>query len=269
MIKYKSPIYENCFLPETFEELIRLISATELDEWEEPFEFVPVRFWRGQGNIEWKIDSGAFRRIQLGYKTSNYENENLIFYERRLLNHATHKGFKFHEGREISDFELLAKLQHHGAATRLVDFSRNALIGLWFCCNSQKDKTGILIGVHSHYVGGSENSNINKQYEIQIKGIQDSEHPQVYESPSVSSRISSQHGQFLYSGVSNNKYGSLQLPREPEGKLFIAITPQNKSRFLDILESVFDFRSQTLFPDLDGFGMANHFLIEPNKMSRW
>ncbi|WP_431306784.1 FRG domain-containing protein [Ewingella americana] len=31
----------------------------------------------------------------------------------------------------MADFELLAKLQHHGAATRLIDVSRNMLRHSW------------------------------------------------------------------------------------------------------------------------------------------
>ncbi len=34
----------------------------------------------------------------------------------------------FENGRTLSDFELLAKLQHHGAATRLIDVSKIFLL---------------------------------------------------------------------------------------------------------------------------------------------
>ncbi|MFD3232234.1 FRG domain-containing protein [Rahnella aceris] len=48
----------------------------------------------------------------------------------------------------MTDFELLAKFQHHGAVTRLIDVSRNMLVALWFACRSQTDKKGILLGWH-------------------------------------------------------------------------------------------------------------------------
>ena len=37
-------------------------------------------------------------------------------------------------GQQLSDLEILAELQHFGAATCLIDFSRSALVALWFAC---------------------------------------------------------------------------------------------------------------------------------------
>ena len=39
--------------------------------------------------------------------------------------------------RQLSDLELLAELQHFGAATCLIDFSRSALVALWFACQTR------------------------------------------------------------------------------------------------------------------------------------
>ncbi len=33
---------------------------------------------------------------------------------------------------------MLAELQHHGAATSLIDFTKSALIALWFACQDKK-----------------------------------------------------------------------------------------------------------------------------------
>ena len=38
------------------------------------------------------------------------------------------------DGHVLSDLELLSNLQHYGAATCLIDFTRNPLIALWFAC---------------------------------------------------------------------------------------------------------------------------------------
>jgi hypothetical protein len=42
----------------------------------------------------------------------------------------------------LSDLELLLELQHYGAATGLVDFSRDFLIALWFAAHDNKGKNG-------------------------------------------------------------------------------------------------------------------------------
>ena len=265
---FESEIYGNCPQPETFNELVELITNLETDDHDTNRRFVPVRMWRGQSQIAWKIDSSALRRIQIRRDFKDTERE-LRFYEERLLKHATHKGFRIQDGRELSDLELLAKLQHHGAATRLVDFSRNAFIGLWFATNYDPEKTGILIGIHAHYIGGQESRLEEGNYKEIIDKCSKYEHPQVFESPSVSPRIASQHAQFLYSKVSSAKTGTLQIPKKPEANIFIAISPKFKKVCLEIMESAFDFRTKTLFPDLDGFGLANRFDVDTYSMDRW
>jgi hypothetical protein len=45
---------------------------------------------------------------------------------------------------KLSDLELLLELQHYGAATGLVDFSRDFLIALWFAAHDNKGKNGFV-----------------------------------------------------------------------------------------------------------------------------
>ena len=59
------------------------------------------------------------------------------------------------------------------------------------------------------------------------------------------------------------------LPKEKNAIQFIAIQPDKKKIFREILSSVYDFRTKSLFPDLDGFGMANHFSVDKQDMDRW
>ena len=81
-----------------------------------------IRMWRGQSDISWPLHSSAYRRLSLEIKEPN--EKKIINYEKNLLQSATHKGFRYLDGRRLSDFDLLARLQHHGAATRLIDATR-------------------------------------------------------------------------------------------------------------------------------------------------
>lgn len=264
---FNSENFGPCPQPKSFQELTELIIGHDYDH-----ETFNVKVWRGQADISWGIHSSGYRRIlnkDEKYKFLKDRNEDLKNYEKRLLDHATHQGYRQHNGRTISDMELLARLQHHGAATRLVDVSRNAFIALWFCVSTNSSKTGVLIGLHTNALGGIEAQLEDGSYDEVIKICEQHDHPQVYESPSISPRIFSQHGQFLYSKVSSNKEGSLDVPQEDKYRTFIAITPELKQTSINVLESVFDYRTKTLFPDLDGFGMANHFSVPPDKMDRW
>ena len=90
--------------------------------------------YRGQANADWKrVESGAFRRL----KATNREVF-ISYHEKELLEPARMEGHGVGEDRPLHDLELLAKLQHHGAATCLIDFTRNFLVAMWFACWSRK-----------------------------------------------------------------------------------------------------------------------------------
>ena len=45
----------------------------------------------------------------------------------------------------ISDFEILAQLQHYGCRTNLIDFTTDYLIALFFACDSSYHRDGKVI----------------------------------------------------------------------------------------------------------------------------
>ena len=95
--------------------------------------------YRGQENADWGVESGAFRRLK--ETNPNPSKEDFVSYhEKELLEHARMNGYGVEEGRKLSDLELLAKLEHYGAATCLIDFTRNFLVAMWFACQSHREK---------------------------------------------------------------------------------------------------------------------------------
>jgi len=231
-----------------------------------------VRMWRGQADIDWPLHSTAYRRLCKGYLVSGSKTpteKDLQFYERGLLKSADHKGYRYQDGRRLADFELLARLRHHGAATRLVDATRNVLVGLWFCAASEPNKTGLLVGIHAHYVGGYEGRSEERDYDDVLKSLANLGHPVTWEPAPNSPRIASQHSQFLYSAVATEQTGSLLLPKTKACVLFLAITPSLKQKLLIILSEVFDIRRATLFPDFDGFSSSFGTEIKPSDDHRW
>lgn len=226
-----------------------------------------VHMWRGQGDIDWPIHSAAYRRLNLGRR--KVTERRMRDYELDLLRRARHRGYGYEDGRRLADFEVLAKLQHHGAATRLIDFSRNILVALWFACNSEKGKTGLLFGLHTDYINGQEEEAEEREYnQIFIDG-ESNAGATTWEPPAVTKRIAAQSAQFMYSIVSDHKMGSLDIDHREGAYLPIAITADVKQKFLRSLEGTFDIRAVTLFPDLDGFCHANTEHFRQWDSSRW
>lgn len=84
------------------------------------------------------IRSGA--AVRLSYTNPEFTYSNYISYIQNLVAEAKHN-FPSKYG-DYSDLEILADLQHNGAATCLVDFSKNILISLWFACGENQKNDG-------------------------------------------------------------------------------------------------------------------------------
>lgn len=260
MKQHDSPIFGIVPKPSSFEEVLRLVRLPP------PGEISMVRMWRGQGDISWPIHSAAYRRLAIGGPPSE---KDMNSYEKNLLKHATHRGFRYINGRRLSDFDLLARLQHHGAATRLVDATRSTLVGLYFSAATHPKKVGALLGLHANFLGGYEGEPKEADYQSVVQDLHNYEHPQTWQPPDVSPRIAAQHSQFLYSTVSSDKRGSLCVDQSPSAIVVIAISPKLKRESLKVLSEVFDIRHLTLFPDIGGFGSANSYQTGQWDTYRW
>lgn len=90
---------------------------------------IPDICYRGHGRKDWKLLPTLCRdRTQLPIALLR-QNENDIvakFWSR----------FQLHDWKVV---EVMAYAQHHGAPTRLLDWTKNALIGLWFAVSDKVD----------------------------------------------------------------------------------------------------------------------------------
>jgi FRG domain len=81
--------------------------------------------FRGHTNAEWMLEPKIARlRLRSGVSLLGAEREMLRDFKRQALPHLT---------RDLrDDWDWLALAQHHGLPTRLLDWSTNALVALWF-----------------------------------------------------------------------------------------------------------------------------------------
>ena len=93
--------------------------------------------FRGQSDTRWLLRSGATRRLN----ADGIENGGPDFlaeyldYHRSLLDRAQRVMPYGDKDQSSAPLQLLAKLQHFGAATGLLDFTHSPLVALWFACD--------------------------------------------------------------------------------------------------------------------------------------
>ena len=101
-----------------------------------------VLAFRGQSDAEWPLNSSAQRRLK-DNKTKKNKISMIEYLNEHLLKPARREGYDHQENKKrMNNLELLAALQHQGAATCLIDFTTNFHIALWFACQKAKDDKG-------------------------------------------------------------------------------------------------------------------------------
>ena len=128
-----------------------------------------VYAYRGQSKAEWPLHSAATRRLanSLGQDALNapgFSKAYIDYHRETLVDPARTRGFGVESGRDISDLQVLAKLQHFEAATGLLDFTWSPLIALWFASReSDSDGELFVLNVNDPIQVARVSSNLERQ----------------------------------------------------------------------------------------------------------
>jgi hypothetical protein len=103
--------------------------------------------WRGAADARWALHSSLVRRyheIHHGLPTEDA----LRNFEQGVLIEAREWGLDWHaSGGRLTALELLAALQHYGIPTRMLDFTFNPIIALWFAVEKHDRSDGRVFAI--------------------------------------------------------------------------------------------------------------------------
>lgn len=234
--------------------------------------------FRGMADKTYKLLPGVFRTIRADEDTA--PNEHYVFCgdEIDILKDFICEGMVYSDKYPESDvYHWLLLAQHYGAPTRLLDWSGNPLVALYFACNTGNKTDGVVWILHKYRyhdfirfedVSGSpeqivtrlltkDNSKSNPQY------------PFLFIPYYFDSRMTAQASWFMSWGMDDkaletvlcDKFMNLD-PHNDEIAFFdstldclipLYIQCSDKSEIIEELDKL-DINEKTLFPGLDGVG---------------
>jgi hypothetical protein len=202
-------------------------------------------------------------------------------YEETLLEEARGLGHGSRDGRRLSDLELLSVLQHHGAATRLLDFTRNAFTALWFAANANLDRNGLLVAIREEpgsYARLRAERQVDRPLKDVLEGLQVAgseaayaqERFALWEPRYLFDRMRVQQSIFVLGRIRNERWGSApfglrdpHLDGPPDNLMLVAVPAALKQKLSEksghsaSWESVFGLSDRYLFPELGGYASSN------------
>ena len=177
--------------------------------------------WRGQANDSYMLEPGIHTRVR---HHATLDDDQVEQFTGTLLKAARDAEIDNHEGTRLPDLALLALLQHHGAATPLLDVTLDPIVGLYMAVvspnDADDDADGVLFAIRrpTESIDDFDSRSFSAVYQPRrARGT-----AALYSAPDVSERLRIQRGHFLLGPVST---------RDP--RVTIPLTLDGSSRIRD------------------------------------
>ena len=232
-------------------------TINEFIEWAAQFSDGQYLF-RGVSTESYKIEASAYRRLP---EIDRTDPKKLLKINKDLIEKARSLGHDQKDAQQLSDLELLAELQHFGAATCLIDFSRSALVALWFACQqgSRGGANGKVYAVRHDDMVRLKTVNpdlITKDIDYFLTPDENDRYLLYQWQPKLqNNRIIAQQSVFVFSGA--------QIKEES----VCVIEENGKQNILIALDKISGITEANIYPDFDGFARLhahNEPYIEPD-----
>lgn len=245
----------------TWQEFLALVESEELRGWA----------FRGQRDAEWSLESSLTRRLKQFVPQSKWHER-----ESRAIRVFKRKAHYFLNDTSAlkDDFRCLALMQHHGAPTRLLDFTKSPYVASYFALQSCTTPAAVyavntpalwhkatppgLPELTRDAIDPRTTDSLRKYY-------LSNNYPIVWpgEPWSMDRRIVAQAGTFMLPGRIDVSVEELLNNYEYDQPLLakIILSPEIRKEAMEALYRM-NISSATLFPDLDGLARSISYELE-------
>lgn len=187
--------------------------------------------YRGQNSASWELKPKLFRNsMPLDFSSIND-------YEKWLLKEFKRKAYPYLETKPNNDWEWLALGQHHGLATRLLDWTTNPLVALFFAVYQSQEKFDAIVLIYNHGNQPIEITKLESPFFVKDRVI--------YEPSFIDKRIIAQHALFT---VEPENIEDVTLSKD-RSIYSLSIPPSSINQIKKELSKL-GFNEHTMFPGL-------------------
>lgn len=253
-----------------------MTSLYEVQSWQEFLELVEsdqFRGWafRGQSDADWSLESSLTRRLKQYVPEKKWAEQ-----EARAIRVFKRKAHYFLDDTSVldDDFRCLALMQHHGAPTRLLDFTKSPFVASYFALHSCISTAAVFAvntpalwheatppnhpdltreAISPRNGGHLDKYYLSNQYSVVWPG----------EPWSMDRRIVAQAGTFMLPGQINVSVEDLLNSYNYDKPLLakIIIPKEIRTQAMEALYRM-NISHATLFPDLDGLARSISYELE-------